>query len=421
MRQKGYASNAGSALVATLFVMVLLIALAAAAATQVRLHVRSARASVSELQRMQLAMAAVRYAEVVLRRDETATDSLDEEWALLGDGGRLAYSLEPGQFRVQIIDAASRININTATEEMLLHLPGVEQSLADAILDWREEGDTPRPSGAKADYYQALPTPYLPRGGPFETVGELLLVRDVTPELLYGPPQTTGLGEEPTTDKPLSEWITVLSRERNVSAQGQPRVNLNTASAEALMNAAGGALTPQQAQAIVTYRQQSGEFTSVAGLLDVPGLGVDQARALMDVTTTVTGATIDGRVNVNTAPAEVLAALPGMTPEAAEAIVVAREANGTGWESIGDLLEGGLVETQVFRQAAPHLCTRSSIFLVRAMGSVPESPAVTAVEAVVERTEETTRLLRWARVERAPGWIAWGWPRQAVSEESTNQ
>jgi comEA protein len=138
VRQKGYASNAGSALVATLFVMVLLIALAAAAATQVRLHVRSARASVSELQRMQLAMAAVRYAEVVLRRDETATDSLDEEWALLGDGGRLAYSLEPGQFRVQIIDAASRININTATAELLCQLPGIGPKTAQRIVDYRQ-------------------------------------------------------------------------------------------------------------------------------------------------------------------------------------------------------------------------------------------------------------------------------------------
>ena len=46
--------------------------------------------------------------------------------------------------------------------------------------------DTPRANGAKSEYYCTLNPPYQPRDGLPETIEELLLVREVTPQLLFG-------------------------------------------------------------------------------------------------------------------------------------------------------------------------------------------------------------------------------------------
>jgi hypothetical protein len=57
--------------------------------------------------------------------------------------------------------------------------------IADAILDWLDDDDEPREFGAEANTTRRWP-PYAPKNGPLETVEELLLVRGVTPQLLFG-------------------------------------------------------------------------------------------------------------------------------------------------------------------------------------------------------------------------------------------
>ena len=39
------------------------------------------------------------------------------------------------------------------------------EAIADAILDWIDPDDAPRPFGAEAEYYQGLGVPYVPRNG----------------------------------------------------------------------------------------------------------------------------------------------------------------------------------------------------------------------------------------------------------------
>ena len=160
---------------------------------------------------------------------------------------------------MEIIDAASRMNINAATKEMLLQLPGVDDALSDAILDWREP-ERPRVRREPRITTRRCPSPTCLEG-PFETVGELLLVRDVTPALSMARPKR-GHGEPPSDDRPLSEKVTVLSQERNVNAE-EARVNLNEATvgapadrrADARAGAGGGHRG---------YRQQRGTFSPSA-------------------------------------------------------------------------------------------------------------------------------------------------------------
>ena len=67
---------------------------------------------------------------------------------------------------------------------VLMMLPDMTEQIADSILDWIDEDDTPRNSGAEADDYAALG--YEPANGPISSLDELLLVPGITTELLYG-------------------------------------------------------------------------------------------------------------------------------------------------------------------------------------------------------------------------------------------
>jgi hypothetical protein len=60
------------------------------------------------------------------------------------------------------------------------------ESIADAILDWVDEDNDPRPFGAEAEAYQQMDSPYTPSNLPLKQIDELLCIRGVTPKLLYG-------------------------------------------------------------------------------------------------------------------------------------------------------------------------------------------------------------------------------------------
>ncbi len=58
--------------------------------------------------------------------------------------------------------------------------------IADAILDWIDPDDTQRPSGAERNWYSAARARRLPTQRPLKQLSELLFVRGVTSELLFG-------------------------------------------------------------------------------------------------------------------------------------------------------------------------------------------------------------------------------------------
>src|SRR5690606_38691018 len=101
--------------------------------------------------------------------------------SLSGFGGGLGSSLS-----TLASDATSSMSSSMATG-MLLALPGMTEDVADAILDWLDADDEPRPLGAEfEDYYLNLQPAYKPANGPIDSIEQLLLVRGVTPQLLFG-------------------------------------------------------------------------------------------------------------------------------------------------------------------------------------------------------------------------------------------
>ena len=116
----------------------------------------------------------------------------DIETRWVGDGR--PYTIEFGRATVEIriTDESGKININQVNVDLLTELflqKGVDElaavSLADAILDWRDNDDFPLEYGAEIEDYDAAGYPYGPANQPFQTVDEVQQVIGMTQQL-YG-------------------------------------------------------------------------------------------------------------------------------------------------------------------------------------------------------------------------------------------
>lgn len=178
-------------------------------------------------------------------------DSLDEAWAY----GVPFQKINNAIMQCSIDDEYGKINLNAVFDSrrqepnetleqalrFLFEQRGAEEDPTDAILDWVDSDDDPRPNGAESDYYQSLVTPYPCKNAPFTSVEELLLIRGITPELYFGNIDMQQL--------PLSELCTVHGHRSG-------RINVNTAEAETL-TAIGDALgTPGLADLVLEERQR---------------------------------------------------------------------------------------------------------------------------------------------------------------------
>ncbi len=309
--------------------------------------------------------------------------ALDDEGNLAG----VRYGLQ---------DESTRLNVNAllaledqqtgAGRQLLLALPGMTEDVADAILDWLDEDDDPRDYGAEAEYYSTMQPPYGPKNGPLDTVEELLLVRGVTPRLLFGMDvnrngmidnyelQSTELAEDATTTTEFTEfgWASLLTlhgAEWNANSLGEPRIDLNDEDLKQLYADLTAVFDDEWAKFIVAYRQ-GGAYTgsdpvdSSAGRelnFDLPAQSnITQVLELIGAKTQVTFAgassptvlaspfdtgivamnvylpillnqvsvnpapTIPGRININQAPRVMLEGIPGMTTELLDTILKSR-------------------------------------------------------------------------------------------------
>ena len=137
---------------------------------------------------------------LVFRRTRLGTPAVPE---------RLDVRVEPGRLSYRLTDESARINLNRATRDVLDRLLqdlGAEKTdrdtIIDSIQDWRDPNEEHRLNGAESDYYLALPMPYRSKNGDFNSVDELLQVRGMTRELLYGRPDAPGLAEHLTVFGP---------------------------------------------------------------------------------------------------------------------------------------------------------------------------------------------------------------------------
>lgn len=188
------------------------------------------------------------------------------------------------------LDAASSaigaVGTGTVGRQLLMGLPGMTEEIADAILDWIDADDEAREYGAESSYYSQLSTPYSPANGPMQSVEELLLVRGVTPQLLFGndldrngvllgselTSMSTSTQANPataTSSTPNLGWaqyLTLYSREKNMTRDGKPRVNVNGQDMTQLKADLTEALGNEDwATYIIAYRANGGSSSNGAG------------------------------------------------------------------------------------------------------------------------------------------------------------
>ena len=107
---------------------------------------------------------------------------------------RTDIKLENGSITYTIRDENGKISINSASKntlDKLLQFSGVEDkiersTISDSILDWIDTDKNHRLNGAEDDYYRTQNPPYYAKNGPIETIDELLKIRGMTEEILYG-------------------------------------------------------------------------------------------------------------------------------------------------------------------------------------------------------------------------------------------
>ncbi len=402
---------------------------------------------------------------------------MDEEGRL---SGGVRYGLE---------DESSRLNLNALLvadaqqenggRELLMALPGMNEERADAIMDWIDEDEEPREFGAEVEYYATLDPPYAPKNGPLESIEELLLVRDITPTLLFGldanrngvvdPGEIANeaLMEEDNSDgeldRGLSAYFTLYSLEANLNPDGEPKIDLNAEDLEQLYDELEEVLGSEWATFIIAYRQSgpyngtlpsgssSGQLdfersggTKLATVLDLIGPRVQvqfknqeeqtilntpfpdapvamalYLPKLMDYVAVNTQELIPGRININQAPRAVLMGIPGMDEEVVGQIISERVL-----EPTADLderrhetwiLGEGIVTVEQMKQMLPFVTGGGSVFRTQIVGFFDETGPPARVEVIVDSSGSTPRLLVWREISH----LGRGYPLETLGGGAT--
>ena len=183
-RRCGSPAARGFALVAVLWMLVLISALAVGVATTSHTETRLAANVVAVAQARHLADGGVHYA--AKRLFETA-----DRLAYCFDGRRFtSLTLDGVPVVVSVQDEAGKIDLNQAPQLLLRGLfiaagsdPRSASALADAVLDWRDRDHTARPQGAEDNDYRAAGFDHGAKDAAFESIFELLSLKGMTPAL----------------------------------------------------------------------------------------------------------------------------------------------------------------------------------------------------------------------------------------------
>jgi hypothetical protein len=277
----------------------------------------------------------------------------------IGDGYfwilRPQYDENDGSLPVfGLAEEAGKLDINAASYDQLMRLPGMTEEIGSAIMDWKDEDENVERLGPESEYYLSLPEPYYAKNANFETIEELLLVRGVTRTLLYGdgtaPPlgqtagmrtmRTTGLMTDPALARGWFDLLTVRSREPNNTPSGESRIELNNVDRGTrrtqLQNRLRDRLGQQRA-AQVMGALRTDDFPTVLEFARQVKLTPQELDLVAD-DLRGEGENLRGRININTAPRDVLLTVAGLDVNDIDKLI-ARRGNGTEAGSLGWVLE----------------------------------------------------------------------------------
>lgn len=385
--------------------------------------------------------------------------------------------------RFGLEDESTRLNLNTllvaeaqvegSGRDLLMALPGMTESIADAILDFIDDDDQPREFGAELEYYSGLSPGYAPTNGPLATVEQLLLVRDVTPELLFGTDvNRNGLVDPNEAGRTLvavdnldgsmnrgwSAYLTLHSAERNVRPDGSPKIDVNMEDLDALHAAISESLGKAAANFIVAYRQggpstQPGEGkspdsvtidlrqdgrVSIGSILDLVGArtstllpGDAQPTILepafpeeliamsaylpemMDHLAANPDEVIPGRINVNQASETILMGIPDLA-QYVDQILSSRDLEvlpeRAGRRHETWLLTEGIVTLEEMKSLVRFVSAGGDVYRCQIVGYFDAEGASARAEVLLDATSGTPTLLRWRDISH----LGRGYPLESL-------
>jgi type II secretory pathway component PulK len=373
-RAKTEARRRGSVLVIVLWIAFGLVSLALYFANSMNFELRASENRVSAQAADQAIEGAARYLNYLLAEQVAngsngvflnLSDSLSQA-VPVGDarywliGRDTNNPVGPGRLCFGLVDEASRINLNTAPSNVLVWLPPRMVDLTQAILDWRDTNG----NGPTVTYYVMQQPAYQCKCDPFETVDEL--------RLLYGADMDTLLGEDANRngvldanesdanqngmlDPGVLDYVTVYSREPNTNSDGSARINIRNLSSSSsqltsLLRTNFGVARANQI--LVTLGLLSGgppqgggggaasaRFNSPLAFYVRSGMTAPEFALISSNLTTTSRSYLEGRVNVNTASAVVLACLLGGDDSAAQQLVNYRQSNPDNLTSIAWVID----------------------------------------------------------------------------------
>lgn len=262
--------QSGVALITVMFIVVLMSTLAVYLWDDQYLSLRRAENQRDSEEAYQLVAGAEQWASKILERDmrDNATDHLKEAWfALLPE-----IPVERGKLSIRVDDLQGLFNINNLAAgrdkvwypafQRLLRSLGLDEGLADAVVDWIDNNDDQTGSGGAEDaYYLGLSPSYRAANAMFADVGELRWVKGFDARVL----------------NVLGPYITALPGK-------DIRINANTAPAQVLRILGRDIISESAAATLVDARGESG-YRTVQDILknaSLAGQG-DTAEPLISV------------------------------------------------------------------------------------------------------------------------------------------
>lgn len=207
-------ATGGAVLLFVLLLVTLLSTLAIQTIRTSQLEVFASYAGIYADQADAMAQSGLLSAAQVLLSDVggIASDNLTEDWAYFPD-----LTTYPGKWfldghlRGAIQDESGKFPVNSLHPDLADHalfadiflrlvmgkpysLPKAQaETLLAALVDWLDPNDETLPGGAEDAAYAAAQLPYRPKNTSLDTLGELLLVKGFSRELLFGHDRTPGL------------------------------------------------------------------------------------------------------------------------------------------------------------------------------------------------------------------------------------
>jgi DNA uptake protein ComE-like DNA-binding protein len=398
LRERASAHRRRGTIIVAVLVIVALSALAASTTMYFsEAATAGADASLRRVRSRALAWSGIQavMAELDAQRDQLLDGDapmLTTQWQLFEEGSRrgivrlVALEQDDTGLERWAVSESTRLNINLATPEMLGNLGGVSESQAAAIHG----------------------------GRPYGSLEELVRV---APDLLNEEEQAEPL--DPALDSlPARNFLTVMSFDPNVQAgietapgrggdsKGKLRVNLNVSWSDELAEAIRTRFDAAAVNVAKTMFDAGEKFKKTADLVGVlrrNNVPPPSWPPILDTFTVSPDPYIPGRIDVNRAPARVLATIPGISQEAAAAIVQARHGlEASRRRSIAWPVIEGILSPDEFVKAVDWMTTRSMQWRVRLEAGIidtdspergtPELQERMTLEAIIDVASDRPRV-----------------------------